>query len=93
MVCVTKKHAPDFLHFFHSNGPASSSNILSAAMSYCEANSLPTIPEYIGLVCRLIVHYCMHNSPPVAHVFQETWRYPHPVVLKSILVLSYLQGA
>ena len=72
MLYVTKKHVPAYLHSYLSNSPAISSNILSAIMFYCEANCLPTTPEKTGLVCRLIVHYCMHNSPPVAHVFQET---------------------
>jgi len=72
MVYVTKKHVPQYLYSSLTNSPASSGNILSATVSYFEANSLPTTPEYTGLVCRLIVHCCTHNSPPVAHVFQET---------------------
>jgi len=61
-----------YLRNFLSNSPASSSKTLSATISYCQANCLPTTPEYNGLVCRLIVHYSMHNSAPVAYVFQET---------------------
>jgi hypothetical protein len=63
MLYVTKKHAPEYLHSFLSNSRASSINSLRTTISYFEANCLPTTPEKTGLVCRLIVLYCMHNSP------------------------------
>jgi hypothetical protein len=73
MLYVTKKkHVAECLRGFLSNSPASSSNILSATVSYCEANCLPTTPEKTGPVCRLIVHCCMHNFPTVTHIFQKT---------------------
>jgi hypothetical protein len=76
MVYVTKEHVPEYFHSSLSNSRASSSNILSATMLYCEANCLPTTPETNGLICRLTVYYCMHNSPQWPVSFRKLYNIP-----------------